>query len=75
MIVDWSECELVESIPDKVRGRPVVKGTRKPADTIITEEELGATVGETHESFPSLSVETIRSLRAYGQSRKILSQP
>ena len=56
-------------------GRPVVKGTRIPADTILTDEELGATVEETHESFPSLSVETIRSLRAYGQSHKPLLHP
>ena len=73
--VDWSECELVESVPEKVGGRPVVKGTRVPADTILTDRELGATVEETHESFPSLSVETIRSLRAYGHSRKLLLQP
>jgi uncharacterized protein (DUF433 family) len=26
MTVDWSECELVESVPEKVGGRPVVKG-------------------------------------------------
>jgi uncharacterized protein (DUF433 family) len=70
MTVDWSECEMVERVPGKVGGRPVVKGTRIPADTILTDEELGATVEETHESFPSLSVETIRSLRAYGQSHK-----
>jgi uncharacterized protein (DUF433 family) len=75
MVVDWSECELVESIPGKLGGRPVVKGTRIPADTIITDQELGATVGETHESFPSLSVETIRALREYVRSRKLLLQP
>jgi uncharacterized protein (DUF433 family) len=75
MTVDWSECELVERVPGKVGGRPVVKGTRIPADTILTDQELGATVEETHESFPSLSVETIRSLRAYGQSHKPLLQP
>jgi uncharacterized protein (DUF433 family) len=75
MIVDWSDCELVESVPQKVGGRPVVKGTRVPADTILTDQELGATVEETHESFPTLSVETIRSLRAYGLSHKLLLQP
>jgi uncharacterized protein (DUF433 family) len=75
MTVDWSECELVESVAEKVGGGPVVKGARVPADTILTDQELGATVEETHESFPSLSVETIRSLRAYGRSRKFLLKP
>ena len=53
MSVDWSGCALVEVNPAKVGGRPVVKGTRVPADTIITDEELGASIEETHESFPS----------------------
>jgi uncharacterized protein (DUF433 family) len=75
MTVDWSECELVESIAGKVGGRPVVKGTRIPADTILTDEELGATVDETQESFPSLSLDTIRRIRAYGHARKSLVRP
>jgi uncharacterized protein (DUF433 family) len=74
MPVDWSGCALVEVNPAKVGGRPVVKGTRVPADTIITDEELGASIEETHESFPSLSLETIRSLRDYVRSRKLLLQ-
>jgi len=72
MTVDWSECELVESVVGKVGGRPVVKGTRIPADTIITDEELGATVEETQESFPTLSLDTIRAIRAYAHSHKPL---
>jgi uncharacterized protein (DUF433 family) len=75
MIVDWSECELVESVAGKVGGRPVVKGTRVPAETILNDEELGATVEETHESFPSLTLDTIRSIRAYGHSHKPMLQP
>jgi uncharacterized protein (DUF433 family) len=75
MTVDWSGCELVESIAGKVGGRPVIKGTRIPADTILTDEELGATVEETQESFPSISLETIRIIRAYGRSHRPLCRP
>src|ERR1035438_7027126 len=75
MTVDWWECELVESVAGKVGGKPVVKGTRIPADTIVTDEDLGATVEETHESFPSLTPDTIRSIRAYGHTHKPMLQP
>ena len=75
MTVDWSECELVESVAGKVGGRPVVKGTRIPADTILNDEELGATVEETLESFPNLTLETICLIRAYGHSHKPMLQP
>jgi len=72
MTIDWSECELVESVAGKVGGKPVVKGTRVPADAILTDEELSATVEETRKSFPSLSLDDIR---AYGHSHKPLFQP
>jgi uncharacterized protein (DUF433 family) len=65
----------VESVAGKVGGKPVVKGTRIPADTILTDEELGATVEETYESFPSLSLDTIRCIRAYGHAHKPQLQP
>jgi uncharacterized protein (DUF433 family) len=75
MTTDWSECDLVESVAGKVDGKLVVKGTRIPADTILTDEELGATAEETQESFPSLSLDTIRSIRAYGHSHKPQLKP
>jgi uncharacterized protein (DUF433 family) len=75
MTVDWLECDLVESVAGKVGGRPVVKGTRIPADTILTDEELGATVDETLESFPSLSLDIIRRIREYGHSHTPVLQP
>jgi Protein of unknown function (DUF433) len=50
--MDWTACNLVERVPDKVGGKPVVKGTRILADTIVEDHELGAPVEEIHESFP-----------------------
>ncbi len=32
--VDWSNCPLVEIIPDKVSGAPLLKNTRLPVDAI-----------------------------------------
>ena len=39
--MDWTDCELVEVIPGKVSGVPLIKGTRIPADTIVENRELG----------------------------------
>jgi len=75
MTVDWLECDLVESVAGMLDGRPVIKGTRIPADTILIDEELGATAEETCESFPSLSLDTIFRIRAYGHSHMPLLQP
>ena len=34
-VLDWSECPAVESVPGKVSGAWVFKGTRLPVATII----------------------------------------
>ena len=48
--LDWSQCPAVESIPGKVSGAWVFKGTRLPVTTII--ENLGdLSVDEVIEQF------------------------
>ena len=39
--MDWSGCPLVEAMPGVQRGRPVLKGTRMPADDIVENWEAG----------------------------------
>ena len=33
--IDWMACDLIESVPGKVSGRPVVRGTRIMPDAIL----------------------------------------
>jgi len=33
--IDWMACELIEQIPDKVSGRPIMQGTRILPDAIV----------------------------------------
>lgn len=63
--MDWTGCDLVETDPEKVGGKPVVKGTRVPADAVLIDEEYGRTAEETHASFPTVSVAAIKALRAF----------
>jgi uncharacterized protein (DUF433 family) len=70
--MDWQGCDLVEQVPGKMSGKPVVKGTRILADTVVEDFELGAPVEEIHESFPSLSIDTIRNLIAFANSKQLV---
>jgi uncharacterized protein (DUF433 family) len=71
--MDWSGCELVEVIPGKVSGRPLVKGTRVPADVIISNFEAGSPVEEIQENYPSLPLETVEALIAFAGARQFRS--
>lgn len=50
--LDWSECTAVESIPGKVSGAWVFKGTRTPVAIVFENLEDGMTIDEVLEQFP-----------------------
>lgn len=60
--MEWAKCNLVERDPDKLGGKPVVRGTRVAVDTILEDFEQGSGVEEIHENFPSVPVDTIQKL-------------
>lgn len=68
LIMDWTGCDLIEQIPGKVSGLPLVKGTRVLADTIVEEAELGESVEDIHENYPSVAKETIRKILAFAKA-------
>lgn len=74
MQLDWSKCDLVEIDPLRVSGRPVLKGTRMPADDIVANYEYGVTVGEISEQF-GIDVETIKELLSYAERHHALARP
>jgi len=49
--LDWSQCPAVESIPGKVSGAWVLKGTRMPVSVIFENLEAGMSVKEITEVF------------------------
>jgi uncharacterized protein (DUF433 family) len=66
--VDWMACELIEQFPGKVSGWPVVRGTRIMPDPIVNSYDLGDSIDEIHEGFPTLSVAQIEQLIEFAHS-------
>jgi uncharacterized protein (DUF433 family) len=50
--LDWSRCSVVESVPGKLSGAWVFKGTRTPVSAIFENLEDGMTLDEVVEQFP-----------------------
>jgi len=49
--LDWSQCDAVESIPGKVSGAWLFKGTRMPVAIVFQNLEAGASIEEIMEWF------------------------
>ncbi len=60
--LDWSQCPAVESIPGKVRGAWVLKGTRMPVSVIFENLKAGANVDEIMEWFEGLDREQVEAV-------------
>ncbi|HEY4941241.1 MAG TPA: DUF433 domain-containing protein [Rhizomicrobium sp.] len=50
-VLDWSKCPAVESIPGKVSGAWLFKGTRMPVATVFENLEDGLSIDEIIEQF------------------------
>ena len=68
--IDWTACELIERVPGKVSGKPVVRGTRILPDAIVGSFELGETLDELRAGFPSLSACQIQRLIEFAQAQR-----
>jgi uncharacterized protein (DUF433 family) len=69
--VDWSGCEVVEIVPGKVSGVPLLRGTRVPADAVVENYESGESVEEIAFNF-DLIVDAIRRVLAYASVRQLV---
>ena len=68
--IDWMACEMIEQVPGKVSGRPIVRGTRILPDAIVDSYDLGETIEELREGFPSLSVAQIKRLIEFAHAQR-----
>lgn len=59
---DWSECPVVESVPGKVSGAWVLRGTRMPVSAIFENIEAGASINDLMEWFDGLDREQVKAV-------------
>jgi uncharacterized protein (DUF433 family) len=60
--LDWSQCPAVESIPGKVSGAWVFRGTRMPVATVFENLEAGANIEDIMEWFEGLDRDQIKTV-------------
>jgi uncharacterized protein (DUF433 family) len=62
MALDWSRCPAVETVPGKVSGAWVFRGTRIPAAAVFENLEDGLTIDEIVQMFDGLTREQVRAV-------------
>lgn len=65
-MIDWTQCEDVESVEGRCGGQPVVKGTRIPVDAILTNaEDCSPEEIAGPDIYPDISVEVVKRILAF----------
>ncbi len=62
MALDWSKCPAVESIPGKMSGAWVFRGTRIPVSAVFENLEDGLTIDEVAALYDGLTREQIKAV-------------
>jgi len=66
--IDWSRCEDVESVPDRLSGAWVLKGTRVPAQAIVDNAEDGYSAEQiATEIFDNLPLVRVRGVLRFAK--------
>lgn len=60
--LDWSQCPAVESVPGKVSGAWVLKGTRMPVSAIFENLEAGANLDDIMQWYDGLNREQVKAV-------------
>src|ERR1700720_1275416 len=65
--VDWSKCEDVESVPGKVSGAWVLKGTRVQAQAVVDNARDGFTAEEIATEIFELPLERVKAVLRFAK--------
>src|SRR5580658_1512361 len=60
--LDWSQCPVVESVPGKMSGAWVLKGTRMPVSAIFENLEAGANIDDIMKWFDGLDRKQVEAV-------------
>jgi len=60
--LDWSQCPAVESVPGKMSGAWVLKGTRMPVSAIFENLEAGANIDDIMQWFDGLDRDQVKAV-------------
>jgi uncharacterized protein (DUF433 family) len=65
--IDWSKCEDVESVPGRVSGAWVIKGTRVQAQAVVDNAKAGCSAEEIATEIFELPLERVKAVLRFAK--------
>jgi uncharacterized protein (DUF433 family) len=74
-VLDWSQCAAVESMPGKLGGAWVFRGTRLPVAAVFANLEDGLTVSEIVKMFDGLTLDQVNAVLEFAAQSLAAPEP
>ena len=74
-MLDWSQCAAVESMPGKLGGAWVFRGTRLPVAAVFANLEDGLTVSEIVKMFDGLTLDQVNAVLEFAAQSLAAPEP
>jgi uncharacterized protein (DUF433 family) len=62
--MDWLHCEIVESIPARVSGVPLLRGSRVPVEQVVASHQAGESAEEIAYNY-DLNLDAVSTILSY----------
>ena len=72
--IDWSECAIVETDPEKMGGIPTVRAFRLSADSVVENHDDGVTPEEIAYMF-HVPLQDVTTILAYAEQARTIAHP
>lgn len=66
--IDWTQCSIVEAVPGRLSGVPVLRNTRLPVDAILNNFDDGLGPEQIAAMF-EVPVEAVRAILAFWEKQ------
>lgn len=73
-MIDWSSCNAVEQVPDKVSGAYVFSGSRVPVRALFENLDAGATVDDFLAWFPGVTRAQVTAVLRHAEASLLESR-
>lgn len=70
-MMDWSDCEVVEAVPGRCGGSPVLRHTRMRADFVFENYLLGESVSSIVKTYSGLNRDDVQKAISYAVQKII----
>jgi uncharacterized protein (DUF433 family) len=72
---DWTECTAIETVPGKMSGQPVIKGSRVRPEDLLINRDQGVEWLERNHGIPAATIRKVFAFHDANEKHRLRRSP